>query len=93
LSIEIVAGGPAVGRDRHRIDGADLGRLWIDRIEQRQNILLERIGDVGAGETCGLDGIEQLRQLPTRKEVGVHQMIEAVDAGGCESVGEQSRRQ
>ena len=52
----------------------------VDRVEQRQNILLERKRDVGAGKTSGLNCVEQLGKPPARQAVDVHQMIVAVDS-------------
>src|SRR5262249_41209104 len=50
-------------------------------------------GDVGAGEARRFDGVEQLRQGAPGQPVRVHQMVEAIDPGRCESVGEQRRRE
>jgi hypothetical protein len=92
-AVEIVAGGAAVRRDRNRVDRADLRRFGIDRIEERNNVLLERISDVGAGEARSFDGFEQLRQPPSGQAIGVQEMVIAVDPGGGEALGEQRRRQ
>ncbi len=91
--VEIVARGAAVRCDRNRVDGADLRGFGIDRIEKRQDILLERIGDVRAGKPRRLDRIEKLRQSTLLLAIDVHQMIEAIDAGRGERFGEECRRQ
>ena len=90
-AIEVVAGGAAIGREHDGVDRADLGGARVHGIEQRNDLLLERKGDVGADEARGLDRLKKLRQ-PRRQAIGVQQMIIAVDPGRRESIGEQSRR-
>ena len=59
--VEIVTGGTAIRRNGDGVDRGGLGSLGIHRIQQRQNVLLEGIGDVGARETGSFDRIEKLR--------------------------------
>jgi hypothetical protein len=59
--IEIVASGPAFRPNRDGIDRADLCGLRVHRIEKRDDLLFERIGDVCAGEASGFGRIEELR--------------------------------
>src|SRR5262249_25427412 len=65
----------------------------INRIQQRKNVLLERISDVGPPKPGSLDRIKKLRQPPLAQAIDIDQMIEAIDTGGGESFGEQCRRQ
>jgi hypothetical protein len=90
-AIEVVAGGAAIRCDRDGVDRADLRRLGTHRIEQRNDLLLERVGDIGAGESRRFDGVDELRQREPGQMIDVEQMIIAVDPSGGESIGEQRR--
>ena len=92
-AVEIIPRSAAVRRNRHSVDRADLGGFGINRIEKRQDVLLERVRDVGPREPGSLDRINKLRQPPLAQAIDVDQMIVAIDAGGSERFGEQSRRQ
>ena len=91
--VEIVTGGTAIRRNGDGVDRANLGGLGIHRIQQRQNVLLEGIGDVGARETGSFDRIEKLREPPPGQVIDVQQVVEAIDPRGRECVGKQHRRQ
>jgi hypothetical protein len=86
--IEIVAGGVAIRSNQDGVDGAGLHGRRVHGIEQHDNVLLERIGNIGAGKARGFDRGEELRQGAPRQPVHVHQMVEAIDPGRFESVGE-----
>lgn len=91
-SIEIVADSAAIRLDRDGVDGTDLGGFLVHRVEQRDDILFERIGDVCARKAGSFDRIEEFRQPPLWQTVDIHQVIETVDPGGREGVAEQCRR-
>jgi hypothetical protein len=52
----------AVGREDHGIDGADRPRIARQLVEQRDDCLLTRVGNVEAGKAEAVCGSEQLRQ-------------------------------
>src|SRR5579885_333330 len=91
--VEIVAGRPPIRRDSYCVDGADLRSLGIDIVEQRENVLLEWIGDIDASKASGLDRVEELRQPPRAQPIDVHEMVEALDACRRKGFREQSGRQ
>src|SRR5262245_50715493 len=91
--IEVVARGPAIRRNCHSIDRANLGSFLVDSIQERKNLLLERICDVWARKTGDPDRLEEPRQSSLPQAVDIQQMIETVDSGGRECVGKQRRRQ
>src|SRR6476620_2758199 len=53
--VKIVPRCTAVRRDPNGVDRADLGGLWIHRIKEREDFLLERISDVCPGKSGGFD--------------------------------------
>src|SRR6185369_8689941 len=59
--IEIVAGGAAVRRNRDGVDRTGLHGRRVHGVEQWDDILFERIGDVGAGKARGFDRVEEFR--------------------------------
>jgi hypothetical protein len=86
--VKVIASRAAIRRNRDCIDRTGLPCLRVHRIEQRDHILLERIGDVCTGKTRDLECIEQLRESPPRQAIDVHQMIVAVDSSSREGVCE-----
>src|SRR5207344_149771 len=71
----------------------NLSGLRIDGIEQRDHVLLEWVGNVGARKPRSFEGIENLRQPPFPQTINVQQVIETIDPRGRESFGKQRRRQ
>src|SRR5581483_7005627 len=74
-AVEIVACGPAVGRDRDRVHRADLRSFRVDGIEQVEDVLLERVGNVRSGKARDPDRGEQLRQAALGPAIDIDQMI------------------
>src|SRR5262245_41428196 len=92
-AIEIESTRVAVCINDHGIHRADLLSFRVDRIEQRDDFLLERIGDIETRKTGSFHGLDQLGKPWRRKPLYIDQMIESVDAGRGKSIGKQGRRQ
>jgi hypothetical protein len=73
--VGVVPDAPAA-REDHRVDGADVSRLRGQVVEQPDDLLLERMGDVDADEAGGLGAIEQRAETG----LGVEQRVREVEA-------------